>query len=69
MGDRSSTTFDERSVVAVVLALEVVVGGGYVNSRYSCGLASISVVQAHITPSVEQEMIMFAPCVPTQFTE
>jgi hypothetical protein len=60
-GLNSSIPLEGRRAVVVV----EVRGGGWASSRYSCGRASISVVQAHMTPSVETLIIMFAPCVPT----
>lgn len=38
----------------------VLAGGGEVNSRYSWGTVSMSVVQPQTTPSVEHEMMLLA---------
>lgn len=40
-------------------------GGGVMSSRDSCGWVSISAVHPQTTPSVEQEIILFAFWVPT----
>ena len=40
-------------------------GGGVTSSSDSCGWVSMSAVQPQTTPSVEQEMMLFAFCVPT----
>lgn len=53
----------------VGLRSSVLLGGGVVNSRYSWGRVSMSVVQPQTTPSVEQEMILLAFCVPTNDIE
>lgn len=51
VGDRSSVFRD--------------VGGGVRSSRYSLGWESMSVDQVQTTPSVEQEMMLWAFWVPT----
>lgn len=38
----------------------VLLGGGAVSDRYSWGWESISAVQPQTTPSVEQDMMLFA---------
>ena len=53
----------------VGLRSSVLLGGGAVSSRYSWGRLSMSTVQPHTTPSVEQEMILLAFCVPTRDIE
>lgn len=47
----------------------VLEGGGEESSRNSWGCESMSTVQPHTTPSVEQEMMLFAFWVPTMSRE
>ena len=47
----------------------VLQGCGLVSSRYSWGCASMSTLHAHTTPSVEQDIMLFAFCVPMMSTQ
>lgn len=49
----------------VGLRSSVLRGGGVMSSRYSWGWESMPTDQPQTTPSVEQEMILFAFWVPT----
>lgn len=60
---------DDGNDMHVGLRSSVLLGGGVVSSRYSWGKLSMSTVQPQTTPSVEQEMILFAFWVPTSDIE
>lgn len=65
MPTRKDVGSEGGKAMHVGLRSSVLEGGGVYKSRYSWGCESMSTVQPQTTPSVEQEMMLFAFWVPT----
>lgn len=66
---RKDVGSEEGNDMQVGLRSSVLLGGGAVSSTNSCGWLSISTAQPQTTPSVEQDMMLFAFWVPTRDIE
>ena len=66
---RKEVGSDDGNDMHVGLRSSILDGGGVVSSMCSWGRLSMSTVQPQTTPSVEQEMMLFAFWVPTSDIE